>query len=330
MFFILKEIKSLIESTFSEVPENNSAVLWKTNSYSYNTYTNHSRTIFFHAASGKNYLNFRESCSIESAAKHNPDRSVTLLMVTNGNLDYNSPWVTVINKYSNVKVSLIENSQLEDYFRDSPIKEWLFVAEWAFSRFKAEHLAQYMALVTLYRNGGLFLDLDFITTKSLNENKIWNAFFFQDDTNTMLSSSMFHLQHGHPLIDSIIRIFIDSYDPDSFIGRSYIIPNFLIDLCAGTFVARKLSFYQCNNSTMLSHDYFYPVPYWSWQHLFKNVTEEGLRSLLGYNNYGVSTWYTLSQKQALHIGSTEIYAVLAAQHCPITVSKYREFSPYFF
>ena len=170
------------------------------------------------------------------------------------------------------------------------------------------------------------MDLDLITTKSLKEDIFWNVFVSQDEQETMLSSSIFHLQRRHSLIDTIIQRFIDSFEPDSYIGRSLIIPDLLIDLCVGSFATRDLTFTQCENATILPHNYFYPIPYWSWQQLFKNITNEDLITLMGNDNYGFNIWNTLSQKEPLLIGTTQMYVVLAAQHCPVTVSVHGLFS----
>lgn len=64
-----------------------------------------SRRIVLHETSGRGYLNVRQSCAVESAAKHNPDRPIHLFMrwtiMETENLS--DPWLPILGHYNTCK-----------------------------------------------------------------------------------------------------------------------------------------------------------------------------------------------------------------------------------
>ncbi len=103
--------------------------------------------IFFHETSGRQNLSFRQSCAVESAAKHNPSRSVQIFMLAH-QLNYSDPWISALEHYRNVAVILVDE---EEYFRSSPLEEWFNKGEWRKSRFKKEHMSDYIRILSLYK-----------------------------------------------------------------------------------------------------------------------------------------------------------------------------------
>lgn len=105
------------------------------------------RRIFFHETSGRNFLRMRQSCAVESAAKHNPSRAVQIFMLTD-HLDYSQPWISALENYTNVAVILVDD---EEYFTGSPFEEWYRKGEWKTSKFKMEHMSDYIRILSLYK-----------------------------------------------------------------------------------------------------------------------------------------------------------------------------------
>ena len=69
--------------------------------------------IYFHETTGRDHLNLRQLCAVESAAKKNPDRSVQIFFQTNHvNLTV-SPLSSILKSYPNTVVILIN---VKEYF----------------------------------------------------------------------------------------------------------------------------------------------------------------------------------------------------------------------
>jgi hypothetical protein len=71
------------------------------------------KRIYFHETAGRDHLNLRQLCAVESAAKKNPDRSVQVFFQTNHvNLTVD-PLISILRGYPNISVILIN---VTDYF----------------------------------------------------------------------------------------------------------------------------------------------------------------------------------------------------------------------
>jgi len=75
-----------------------------------------SERIYFHETTGRDSINLRQLCAVESAAKENPSRSVQLFFQTDYVNVTASPLGSIMTYYSNIAVILINAS---DYFADT-------------------------------------------------------------------------------------------------------------------------------------------------------------------------------------------------------------------
>ena len=70
----------------------------------------------------------------------------------------------MINRYSNVKIVVIDD--VEDYFHGSPMEDWYKKGQWRDSKWRVQHMSDYIRMVSLYKAGEMYLDLDIVTIKS--------------------------------------------------------------------------------------------------------------------------------------------------------------------
>ena len=107
--------------------------------------------IFFHETSGKAQLNMRQSCAVESAARHNPDRSVLLFMTADALDDRSSsPFLSILEQYSNVRVVLLSDGA-KHYFAGTPLEDFFQAGQWRWSRYSAIHLSGYLRVLSLFK-----------------------------------------------------------------------------------------------------------------------------------------------------------------------------------
>lgn len=168
------------------------------------------RRIYFHETSGNGYLNVRQSCAVESAARHNPTRPVQLFLHAD-RLNYSRPFLSVLQHYSNVVVVLLNETE---YFLNTPLEKWFIDGEWRESMYKIVHMADYIRMLNLFKGGGMYMDLDYITLKKLDEKFLQNFFLVETKDMKLLSNSAFHLVHQHRLIHEIIKRLVNYYKPD--------------------------------------------------------------------------------------------------------------------
>ncbi|KAK4025348.1 hypothetical protein OUZ56_014421 [Daphnia magna] len=272
------------------------------------------RRIFFHETSGRGDLSFRQTCTVESAARHNPDRPIQVFM-TADRLDYSSPWLEVLQNYANVSVVVTDP---KSYFTNTPLERWYNQGEWRNSLHKTVHLSDYMRVLTLLKGGGMYMDLDYVTIKRLDEKQLWNFLLFETGDMKLLTNSVVHLERGHRLIDEMIQRLVKYYDPNEYMWHG---PSMISHIMSRT-CAVKRGQPESNNCTdvrLLPHSYFAPVSNTEWQVLFSNATDETLAQLKNAS-YGVHCWSGKSNGEHLKVHSNQLYAVLAREHCPHTVA----------
>ena len=277
------------------------------------------RRIFFHETSGRSDLGLRQTCTVESAAKNNPGRPIQVFM-TADRLDYSSPWLEVLQNYPNVSIILVDP---RSYFANTPLADWYNEGEWRTSIYSIVHLSDYIRVLTLLKGGGMYMDLDIVTIKSFDEKSLWNFFNIETAEMKLLSNSVLHLERGHRLIEEMIHRLVKYYDVDDYMWHGpSMISNIMSKFCG---VKRgQPNSNNCTDVNLLPHYNFAPVSNTEWEILFSDATPESLGQIKN-GSYGVHCWGGKSVNHPLDLKSNQIYAVLAREHCPITVARANDF-----
>lgn len=91
----------------------------------------------------------------------NPELNINFLFATtNQTMKINSDWIDVLQTYKNIHIKFFN---LFDYAKETPLENFMNKKLWEKSGYATEHLADILRLLTLYKYGGLYLDLDVIT-----------------------------------------------------------------------------------------------------------------------------------------------------------------------
>ena len=220
--------------------------------------------IFFHETSGRMELSFRQCCAVESAALHNPRRPIQVFFQPQSNTNFNSSsaWFQVLNQYPNVQVILIDDEEL--YFRDSPLEDLYHKGQWRDSRWRVQHMSDYIRILSLYKEGGMYLDLDVLTLKPYDGPSFRNFVTVPGgrENEEIVTNSMLHMNRGLELIDTILKIQAEEYDPDEYIfnGPEALTGALYRMKCndSSTFSSRADNY--CAGVHLLPYKYFHPVP----------------------------------------------------------------------
>jgi lactosylceramide 4-alpha-galactosyltransferase len=109
-------------------------------------------------------LTKRQACSIESAAKMNPDASVHLLYSCsmNGGIMASLEYVKMLFKYPNIKIWKLD---IPRFLAGTPLEDWDFQEQLESSNWPVEHSSDVLRYVSLFKYGGTYLDLDVVIRK---------------------------------------------------------------------------------------------------------------------------------------------------------------------
>lgn len=114
-------------------------------------------------------LNPRQACSIESAAKNNPDRDVHLFVINPKKVSNESTQlIHQLLTYPNIQISRIK---ADDYMKDTPLEQWYAHKPMKTSQWPNVHLSDVLRLITLWKYPGIYLDLDVVVMKYVHPPK---------------------------------------------------------------------------------------------------------------------------------------------------------------
>lgn len=240
--------------------------------------------------------------------------------MTTNRLDYtSSPWLKVLQNYQNVSIILVDP---EEYFANTPLENWYKDGEWRTSMYHIVHLSDYIRMLTLQKGGGMYMDLDFVTLKRLDEKVLWNFFLIETVEMKLLSNAVLHLERGHRLIPEMIDRLVKYYYADEYFWHGpSMVSNIMSKHCS---VKRgNPNSNECKDVHLMPHYYFGPIANTNWEVLFNETTPERLAML--NDSYGVHCWSGKSKNEPLDLNSNQLYAVLMREHCPITISRAADF-----
>ncbi|EFX71990.1 hypothetical protein DAPPUDRAFT_111182 [Daphnia pulex] len=286
------------------------------NGSSLNEAANNQR-IFFHETSGRSELSLRQCCAVESAARHNPDRNIQLFLGSSDNCGdgINRPfrkifssqfssWLKVLSRYTNLSVVYLNEGY---YFSGTPFQDWYRKGEWRKSPFKMGHLSDFIRILTLYKGGGMYMDLDIMTLKTFHGIMFNNYLVYENAKMDTIGNSIMHFERGHQITIELIRLLSEEYDPEAYVyhGPDAIaeVMNRVCGLVAGNPNSNK-----CGDVKLLPHRYFHPVAAMFSHMLFKNDIN------------GTNQWNSISRNERIDIYSNQVFSVLAREHCPLTLS----------
>lgn len=108
-------------------------------------------------------------CAIESAAKNNPDWDVFVLFASQvgfwSGFRYEQPLIKILLSYPNV---YLRNVNIWAYSANTPMSRWIQKDLLFQSNYLHAHVADYMRLLSLYKFGGTYMDLDVVVQKPLD------------------------------------------------------------------------------------------------------------------------------------------------------------------
>lgn len=109
----------------------------------------------------------RQACAIESAAKWNQDRDVFVIFTANVGfpVDIESPIIRALKSYPNIH---FRNINLATYAANTPMDNWFQTDQLFESKFLISHTSDFLRFTSMYRFGGIYLDLDVVVQQSFN------------------------------------------------------------------------------------------------------------------------------------------------------------------
>jgi lactosylceramide 4-alpha-galactosyltransferase len=106
----------------------------------------------------------RGACAVASAANTNPDTTIYLLYTCSivGGLGDSPEYVKQMLSYANVRIWKLV---ISDYIKGTPLETWDVMGKINSSLWPLSHASDILRFTTLWKYGGTYLDMDFVTRK---------------------------------------------------------------------------------------------------------------------------------------------------------------------
>ncbi|KAK9507162.1 hypothetical protein O3M35_007074 [Rhynocoris fuscipes] len=271
---------------------------------------------------GRLHLNTKQVCSIYSAAILNPTRSVILYHscpLLQNYYEKSSNAVKQILKLPNV---YIMNTKFETLVRDFLLKN--ISHDLKKSKLNRKYAPDILKLSLIHQFGGVFMDLNFISLRSLDS---LDSNFIACESNEKFTSSIFQLDYkdiGSEFIETMMQDLEESYVSDKtitnledLITRNYFqycnIPAVNCSKIAkgnyiGEYTSKKCGITVYNAKT------FFPIDYRQWETLIDPQYAEQIWKNIS-DSITLYTWKYLANDVNIVKGEFSAYELIVKKYC---------------
>ena len=167
--------------------------------------------IFIETNEYTNLFNFGQSCSIESAAFHNPDANIKIFTLKNKYLNEK-----ISKKYTNIKQFVITPNYV---FKDTIFHDWWKRNKMLLlrNRYAINDLSNTFRVALIYKLGGIYLDLDIITLKNLRPLLKFNGMgLSKDNKSFQINNAVLIFKKKHFFLNTLLINIMRNYKINSW------------------------------------------------------------------------------------------------------------------
>ncbi|CAH1115992.1 unnamed protein product [Phaedon cochleariae] len=289
------------------------------------------KSIFFHETSCKSFINgkiwisARQACAVESAAKMNPNLDVYLLYTSPGVFhfkdDESDRILQALMTYDNIRIMHLD---YEKYTHGTPVENLYSSGKIENSNWAQSHASDVLRYLTLWKYGGIYLDLDVIVTKTL-ENLSPNYAGAESERNVAAGILSFApTGRGHVFANTCLNDLKDHFNGQDWGYNGPGVITRLLKVICGTKLAKDMINKDCQGFTVYPPDRFYAVPWWNWTMYFNEENKEAVINLSN-NSYAIHVWNKHSVDTKIPLTSNVPYLYFARKYCPKVVEECDEF-----
>lgn len=297
------------------------------------------KQMFFIESSGERCLRPRQACAIESAARTNPDMSIHVHMSLTPapgiaeaeggyGLDTHCQTMDILTQQF-PKIKIIRED-LTRHLLGTPLEALLpsdkvrppeaplLSGKLEQSKFSYQHLSDAVRIALLYKSGGIYLDLDVITLRSLKCLRNTAGEVRSVDYKAGIENGVLIFDKDHELLNHYMQLIPHIYDPKS---RECIGPNGLLKaagefcgfgICEGCDFGQLWICRDNSNITVLYTEAFYPIPFRErtrfYEPTFPLSDLDNLQTSYLVHVYGSG--------HGAQVAHTSLYGFLAQRFCP--------------
>lgn len=200
-----------------------------------------------------------------------------------------------------------------------------------FDRYLTSHISDFLRFLTLWRWGGLYLDLDTITLQSMEH---LQSNYVGAESERNLAAGVLNFAHdgiGNAIALQCLLNFQDNFETHDWGNNGPgVVTRVLKSLCKTEIIGPMYkSKDQCFGFRVYGRKPFYSISFDEWMDFFDpNSVERTLQRLNG--SYVAHFWNNVSKKETISLRNTRTaYGELAKTHCPLVYEATDKYLHYF-
>ncbi|XP_030751590.1 lactosylceramide 4-alpha-galactosyltransferase-like isoform X2 [Sitophilus oryzae] len=287
-------------------------------------------SIFFLETSCSSYhsekilIKSRQACAVESAARMNPNRTVYLLYASPGvfqdDQSESDGLIRNLMSYSNIKLQYLN---MKKFVQGTPVEK-LWAEEQIYeSKYLLWHISDILRILTLWKYGGIYMDLDVLVMKNLDT--LSKNFAGAEEPESLANGVMGFSSNGigHQYVNSCVYDLVEHFNGDAWAANGpHIITKFASKLCNGS--VKDFFDTSCEDFHIYPIDAFYAIPYPAWQRFYDSSQLASVKEKTK-NSFLIHVWNKLSADKKIPINDDVPYLDFARKYCPGTVRNLKEY-----
>lgn len=274
------------------------------------------KNIFFHETScfGEKgiILNPRQACAVESAAIMNPGTTIYLLFISPSPISVETKEIVkLLSSYPNIKIRRIYP---ETYTKETPLEDWYKSGVLMKSKWRRSHMSDVLRYLTLWKYGGIYLDLDVVVMTSLeNLTNFAGAEDWDDVAAGVMGFSSNDL--GRRMAEACLRDLKKNFRGNDWGNNGPgVITRTLQKICS-TKYTQDMSVSRCHGFKVFPPSTFYPIHYKKWKKYFEKDKNNSTMKLLEQAK-AIHVWNKLSKSTKVQLNDDVPYSIIARKYCP--------------
>lgn len=184
-------------------------------------------------------------------------------------------------------------------------------------RYLTEHTSDLLRLLSVYRYGGIYLDIDVVVLRSLEYVPL--NYVCAHDSST-LGNAVISLEArgaGHKIGERFLRDFQQNYNGQLYVSNGPTLITRVVQRICGTGSVKEMEANpkRCDGLHVYNSTAFFAIPSHHWQHFLEpSLLNDTMAKTK--DSYLIHLWNKSSHKRLIKVGSNTAYAKYAEKHCP--------------
>lgn len=256
-------------------------------------------------------LTVRQACTVESTARNNPNLDVYVIFACSVGFERNDKIFQKLGALPNVHMRLLS---WPIYANDTPAELWAHSSQLYLSFWPETHVADFLRLLLVYRFGGMYMNMDFVTLSSFDS--LPESFLSQEQPGAVSISLLRFAKTGigRLMSTALLQNFVNNFNGSCLNCNGLAVISRVLESIGQSKLWHRIATEV--PVAILPSEYFFPIYFTVWEQLFQTNYTNATLAMMSDKTLGVHMWNSFTADMKVGRNESSVYAILARTHCP--------------